>query len=286
MLELQAGAYTLAGKVLRCPDWANQDAYLVVPAQQDRMFVAVLDGHGKHGRHVAGSVCGIFEQLAPGLLTLPRHQLSSALAQVFAIAQAALQRDELARYSGTTAVVAVVDVAQGCVTTAHVGNSRLMILGNSSEPSFKTMDHDVDGLEGARIFAHGGEVREVNQGGVPQRCVFKPGSQQPGLRISRSLGDLEAHTLGVLAEPTIHTDVPLRPGMALVAASDGLWCKLPRAAVASFANDCAPQDSARALVMEARARWPKNGDADDITAVVVKSIPGELDALAVAAAGA
>merc|ERR1719453_2734564 len=122
-------------------EWANQDAYLVVPAQRDRMFLAVLDGHGEHGRHVAGSVCGIFEQMAPGLLALGQPQLPSALAQVFAIAQAALERDELARFSGTTAMVAIVDVAAAVVTMAHVGDSRLMIIGPDAEAQFETLDH-------------------------------------------------------------------------------------------------------------------------------------------------
>lgn len=288
-LELQASAYTLAGRrTLRCArtglqqpqaaDWANQDAYLVVPARSDRMFLAVLDGHGEHGRHVAGSVCGIFEQMAPGLLALDIPQLPSAMAQVFAVVQAALERDELARFSGTTAVVAIIDVAAAVVTTAHVGDSRLMIVGSDAEAQFETLDH---------------KVRALGNCG-PSAATRRPAlqaSECPGLSVSRSLGDLEAHALGTRSEPTIHENVPLRPGMALVAASDGVWQKLPRAAVAALVGASESQDSARKLVSEARARWPQRGDADDITAVVVKSraVAAHMDPVTprgVAAAGA
>lgn len=288
-LELQASAYTLAGRrMLRCSrtglqqsqaaDWANQDAYLVVPAQRDRMFVAVLDGHGEHGRHVAGSVCGIFEQMAPGLLALGLAQLRSALAQVFAVVQAALERDELARFSGTTAVVAIIDVAAAVATTAHVGDSRLMIVGPDAEAQFETLDHKVRGLG------------NTGPSSAVRRSAFQA-SDCPGLSGSRSLGDLEAHTMGTRSEPTINENVPLRPGMALVAASDGVWQKLPRTTVAGIVSASEAQDSARRLVTEARAKWPQRGDADDITAVVVKSraVSSHTDPLTprgVAAAGA
>jgi len=269
-LELQASAYTLAGRKMR-QDWANQDAYLVVPANRDRMFVAVLDGHGQHGRHIAGSVCGIFEQMAPGLLSLPESQLPSALAQVFAVAQATLQRDELASFSGTTAMVAIVDVAAGVVTTAHVGDTRLLIVDSTGEAVFETRDHQIENDEEARIQACGGELRMIPHWSSTPRCSMYQGSEFDSISVSRSLGDLEGHNFGVLSEPTIYESIPLRPGMALVAASDGVWEKLPRSAVASAVSSVEPLDSARKVVLEARSRWPPRGDVDDITAVVVQS---------------
>merc|ERR1719271_228722 len=240
---------------LGAADWANQDVYLVVPAQRDRMFLAVLDGHGEHGRHVAGSVCAIFEQMAPGLLALSQPQLPSALAQVFAIAQAALERNELARFSGTTASVAVIDVAAAVVTTAHVGDSRLMIIGPDADTQFETLDHKaVDADQRARNIARDGDMRSQTNGSPSVTARASPGGQDspcPGLSVSRSLGDLEAHNLGILSEPTICEDVPLRPGMVLIAASDGVWQKLPRTAVASLVGASEPQDSARKVVLEA-----------------------------------
>lgn len=267
---------------MKCAEWTNQDAYLVVPAQKDRMFLAVLDGHGEFGSHIAGSVCGIFEQMAPGLLTLDGPQLPMALAQVFAIAQAALERDELARFSGTTAAVAIVDVASGSATTAHIGDSRLLIVSGDGEASFETADHICGYDQGSDWVPPCGAI-------IPEALVAVCGNEEgtrEGLPVSRSLGDLEAQSVGLLSEPTVHAEVPWLPGMSLVLASDGVWQRLSQGAVGRLVAQADPSTSARSLVVEARSKWPSRGDADDITAVVVKSMISGAGALPVAAAGA
>jgi len=287
-LGLQAGAYTMTGKKAGCPDWANQDAYLVVPAEWDRMFLAVFDGHGEFGSHIACSACGLFEQLAPGLLALPLAQLPDAFAQLFAVAQSALKRDPMAKLSGTTATAVVIDVAAGCLTSAHVGDSRLMMVSGDARVEFETLDHTVEGNEERRVLASGGDVRDLCHRGISARRVFLRGSDYPGLAMSRSLGDLDAHTVGVSAEPTIHDRVPFRSGSSIIVASDGVWEKLPRNVTCAMGvGNPDPAEASRSVVMEARSRWPVEGDTDDITTVVVRAVPSDRDgSFAVAAAGA
>lgn len=273
----------------------------MVPARQDRMLIAVLDGHGEYGTHVAGRVSSIFEQMAAGLLELPAHRLPAALVQVFAIAQAALQRDELARYSGTTAVLAIADVSAAIVTTAHVGDSRLSILVPGSAPDtleavFETEDHVITNEEAELIKSKGGEVLPLRTscgttaGSGLYRMLLNPecprtepvttSAVAPGppptsapveVTTSRSLGDLEAHARGITAAPTIHAGVPLREGMALVAASASMWAKFPKRPFLSLlSHSLGPPEAARQIVLEVRARCPAWGDADDVTAVVVR----------------
>lgn len=272
----------------------------MVPARQDRMLIAVLDGHGEYGTHVAGRVSSIFEQMASGLLELPAHRLPAALVQVFAIAQAALQRDELARYSGTTAVLAIADVSAATVTTAHVGDSRLTILVPGSAPDsleavFETEDHLITNEEAELIKSKGGEVLPLRTscgstaGSGLYRMLLNPeyatepltaSAVAPGppqtfspveVTTSRSLGDLEAHARGITAAPTIHAGVPLREGMALVAASASMWAKFPKRPFLSLlSHSLGPPEAARQIVLEVRARCPAWGDAEDVTAVVVR----------------
>jgi len=271
---LQAGAYTMTGNKTIFPNWSNQDAYLVVPADLDRMFIAVFDGHGEFGSHIACSVCGLFEQLAPGLLALPLVQLPDAFAQLFMLCQSILRRDPLAQFSGTTATAALIDIAVGVVTTAHVGDSRFMMVSPDARTEFETRDHTVDGDEERRILERGGDVRALCNGGVAARRVFRRGAQLPGLAMSRSLGDLEAHACGVIAEPTIHDRVPFRPGSSIIVASDGVWEKQPRNITSALGVSTSnPAEASRSVVLEARSRWPIVGDTDDITAVVVRAIP-------------
>ena len=47
---------------------------------------------------------------------------------------------------------------------------------------------------------------------------------QPGIAMSRALGDEEAQALGLRSDQDI-VDLPLPPGFVLVVASDGVWDK-------------------------------------------------------------
>merc|ERR1719272_861591 len=106
--------------------------------------------------------------------------------------------------------------------------------------------------------------------------------------MARVLGDAEANAVGVLAAPEVQP-VQLRPGCTVILASDGVWDQMPSTEVAerlaaSFARRGPPtpeltKQLAEEVVNEAQRRWLGAGgagaqpDVDDITAVVLHSIP-------------
>merc|ERR1711920_148245 len=121
--------------------------------------------------------------------------------------------------------------------------------------------------------ALGGEVRQSESGaGTPR--IFLRGQDFPGLAISRSLGDVHAHNIGVSAEASVSPDVELLPGSAVVIASHGVWHRVSRievaARVASAVAEDSPEDAAKDLVAKAQERWEQLGaDIEDATAIVV-----------------
>lgn len=265
----------MTGRKAHDPAWVNQDAYLVLPLGPSKVIVAVFDGHGAYGHLVAAKAREFFEQRGPGLMQMGDDHgaghIPDLLHRLFGLAHEAVDRTGLAEWSGTTAVVALIDVAAQVFTTAHVGDSRL-VLGCGSEVHFETADHVVDEAAERRVVAAGGDVRALTVSGVAARRVFLRGLEYPGLGMSRALGDTQAHAVGVLSEPTV-TNVRLAPGSAIILASDGVWEKVaPRTAaniVARRGGDASA--AAQALVTEARSRWLEDGgDIDDISAVVVQ----------------
>eukprot|EP00930_Biecheleria_cincta_P096796 TRINITY_DN88594_c0_g1_i1.p1 TRINITY_DN88594_c0_g1~~TRINITY_DN88594_c0_g1_i1.p1 ORF type:complete len:1030 (-),score=206.19 TRINITY_DN88594_c0_g1_i1:109-3198(-) len=283
--KLHVGADSLAGRKARVPNWTNQDWSLTLPLGPTRLLVAVFDGHGEQGHEISSSVGALFAHFASnvGLIAEERigtqsSRLPRALAQLFSLAQDGLRRGGLADWSGTTATVAVIDAEAGAVVSAHVGDSR-MVISHGNKVLFETVDHDVDDEAERRVAAAGGEVRRMTVSGIDARRVFFPGFDTPGLAMSRALGDLQACSIGVLAEPTVNTCLELADGSAIIVATDGIWEKVSpqEAAAITSAALAIDQDggggaalAARALVAEARSRWQADGgDIDDITAVVV-----------------
>jgi len=275
------GAYSLAGRKAIFTNWVNQDVHLVLPLGRHLLLACVFDGHGLNGHIVAGLISNVFEQhaaelfLPPGLEALPVDGHGPALAQLFRRAHEVLEgQEDLAGLSGSTATAAIVNATTGTLTTAFVGDSRLLLL-RGSEVAFETTDHTIGPKDVARVVACGGEVREnLTANDSPRHVVsriFIKGTNRPGLAMSRSLGDLEAHKIGTLAEPEIKTGLSFGQDDTLIIASDGVWEKIStQEALLVVGQD--PQEAVRSLVHEAHARWPhtSDGDVDDITAVVVR----------------
>jgi len=272
-LHLDVGSYALPGMKPGFADQVNQDVCLVLPIGSGRqLLVAVFDGHGKYGLEAATRASEMFAQAAPSFASATPEQLPAALGRVFGIAQSIFEQEEFAKSSGTTATAAVINTDTRSVTCAHVGDSALVI-ASGSKVDFETEDHDFDAGDAARCLARGGEVREFQTVLKPVRRIYAKGADYPALALARSLGDLDAHVYGVLAEPSVRDSVPFEEGNILIAASDGVWNAMSKATAVQIALAGSAEAAAQAIVFEAQGRWPKGDYVDDIAAVVVKAYP-------------
>jgi serine/threonine protein phosphatase PrpC len=257
-------------------------------------LLGVLDGHGPNGHHVAAHLKERFPaSLAEQSALMRAGDAEGALRASFAAVDASLRRATGIDidFSGSTAVVGLLDMARGCVTVGWTGDSRAVIGRRGAAPGAPsssaaasapfhavalTQDHKPDTpAEAARIAAAGGRVEQlVDECGrrVGPHRVWLRSAWTPGLAMSRALGDGVAHTAGVSSTPDI-TRHSLTPDDALlILASDGIWEFISNdEAVAMAAAAATPSAAASALATAAAARWVKEEDGvcDDITVIVL-----------------
>lgn len=276
------GCLQRSGEERKQTGLGKSDACLAVRLGDGGLLAGVFDGHGENGGIIARAIRDLVAQLAPELFGGDTGHSGDSLPDVFRrlfhVAHQGVVRGGLGDLSGTTATIVLIDTARGVLSYAHVGDSRLIVSSvDSVRVLCETTDHDVDGEEGRRILAAGGEVRERLVSGIAARRVFVPGQDFPGLAMSRALGDVQAHQLGVTADPTVAVDVPLPPGSAVTIGSDGIWDMLSAgeaAALVAAEVESGTGAAAAALVAEARGRWLRRGGyVDDVSAVVV-FLPG------------
>jgi len=191
-----------------------------------------------------------------------------------------------ARISGTTATVALLLPNPRCLVVAHVGDSRA-VLGTRRRDQRPaqwrvndlTRDHKPDlAEERARIEERGAQVLTVGTPPNTTTRVFTPFQTWPSINMSRSLGDLHAHTQGVSQTPDVSVLEQLwNPSLEeaiLVIASDGLWDVIDSGYAVETAARAVHHggDPAAALAKEAYERWNRRGlqggYTDDITVVV------------------
>lgn len=110
------------------------------------------------------------------------------------------------RYSGTTFIAAL--VIKKHLYMCNVGDSRAVLASKIKgrlREGLATKDHNPDNLrEGRRIRECGGRVSPlIDESGEPYgpHRVWNHDLTEPGLAMSRSLGDTRAHQLGVSSKP-------------------------------------------------------------------------------------
>lgn len=191
-----------------------------------------------------------------------------------------------ARTSGTTATVLLL-LPSRRLLAAHVGDSRA-VFGTRRRGSDRaqpwraielTRDHKPDlPDERQRIEDAGAQVVVVGCAPHSTHRVFTPHQSWPSINMSRSLGDLHAHTQGLssAAEANLVEQLwdPAMEEAVLILGSDGIWDVLDGLAAVELVAHARQQgnDPATVLSHEAYDRWNKRGlqggYTDDITVIV------------------
>lgn len=143
-------------------------------------------------------------------------------------------------------------------------------------------DHKPDvAQEQARIEASGGRVAKKGETG-PSR-IWNKKMTAPGLAMSRSLGDIYAHSLGCSSEADIYTQTLMGHDKMLILGTDGIFQHLSNEKVSDIAlpffekyeardSEKYANQAALAIVEEANQAWRSidpNGAIDDCTAIVI-----------------
>jgi serine/threonine protein phosphatase PrpC len=166
------------------------------------------------------------------------------------------------------------------VTGVNIGDSRV-ILGKEEAGRMVaqdiTFDHKPESpKEKERILACGGRVFAVEyDDGIdgPAR-VWLGHMDIPGLAMSRSLGDVVAHSAGVISEPEF-TEYELNPSTDkfIVVATDGLWEFISNQETVDFVEaQNTPADAVDVLVTEAATRWMHEEQVIDDTTIIVANL--------------
>jgi len=274
------GGYSKKGYAPYNAKKKNQDALIMAEDPKTRsLFVCVMDGHGEDGDKVSQNMKS---KLANYLF---KHKdfatdIKSAITDCVARCETEVVREPSIEtdFSGTTFTCFV--IRDNHCTLANIGDSRTTLGFRNEQGGVTalglTIDHKPDlPVEKARIEAKGGRVFAVEyDDGVdgPMR-VWLGHMDVPGLAMSRSLGDVVAHSAGVSSEPEFFEydfNPNGREDMIIVTASDGLWEFMSNQEVMDIAfTTTEPKYAVDRLITEANERWMKEEQVIDDTTVFV-----------------
>ena len=257
----------------------NQDAFFIKEnflKNNEYFYIGVCDGHGEFGHVVSNFV---INKLPAYIKDLSNESITSAFKKVNKEIYGNTKLDS--SMSGTT-VVSIV-LTPNNIQCVNLGDSRAALFKYDNGIYYcKNLSRDhkpAEADEARRIDLSGGRIKrcydEDHKRFVGPDRVWMKNKDEPGLAMTRSLGDKIAHNIGVSDEPEFKTFTYDGTEKYIIIASDGLWEYVSGDQCISivkpfYEEGLDAQEAALALVKEAFRRWKRKEVAiDDITVVVI-----------------
>jgi serine/threonine protein phosphatase PrpC len=257
----------------------NQDAFFIKEnflKNNEYFYIGVCDGHGEFGHVVSNFV---INKLPSYIKDLSNESITSAFKKTNSEIYGNSKLDS--SMSGTT-VVSIV-LTPNNIQCVNLGDSRAALFKYDNGIYYcKNLSRDhkpAEADEARRIDLMGGRIKrcydEDHKRFVGPERVWMKNKDEPGLAMTRSLGDKIAHNIGVSDEPEFKTFPYDGTEKYIIIASDGLWEYISGdqciAIVKPFYEEgLDAQEAALALTKEAFRRWKRKEVAiDDITVVVI-----------------
>ena len=257
----------------------NQDAFFIKEnflKNEEYFYVGVCDGHGEFGHVVSNFV---INKLPSYIKDLSNESITSAFKKTNNEIFSNSKLDS--SMSGTTVVSLV--LTPNNMLCVNLGDSRAALFKYDNGIYYcKNLSRDhkpAEADEARRIDLMGGRIKrcydEEHKRFVGPDRVWMKNKDEPGLAMTRSLGDKIAHTIGVTDEPEFKSFPYDGTEKFIIIASDGLWEYVSGDQCISivkplYEDGLDSQEAALALTKEAFRRWKRKEVAiDDITVVVI-----------------
>ena len=257
----------------------NQDSFFIEKDFLDspeHFFLGVCDGHGLHGHLISDFISNTLPQNihspTPQSITSGFLQTNSDLVTLSNID---------CNLSGSTCVSLLITLTS--ITCANVGDSRAVLAtcenGFYSSINLSRDQKPTENDEMKRILQYNGRIAqyfdEESRSFIGPKRIWLKNSDIPGLAMTRSFGDLIAHSVGVICEPEIGFYWFRGCEKFVIVASDGVWEFIDSEESVHivknfYENGMDASGAVNALVKEAYRRWRREEDIiDDITVIVV-----------------
>ena len=258
-----------------------QDTYCIMNKFQfDITYVAIYDGHGVTGRMASRLANMLIQQMliknaskikkykedcSLGNIMIEIHTFQRFFSQEFVKMQEVYHTGSVDFSQSGTCVIGIL-IIDDLILSINLGDSRAVI-GNIENKSSKdctisaleiSIDHKPSrDVEKARILKAGGRIEKVSIYGQEKGLerVWKADSEGFGIAISRSLGDLMAHNIGITCIPEVTFKYKEESDIFIVLGSDGVWDVMTSAEAICYVNDFKKENVAKGIVDECRGRW-------------------------------
>ena len=257
----------------------NQDSFFIKEKfleDENNFFLGVCDGHGEKGHIISQYVS---EKLPEYIKTINNDSIINEFRKI----NNEIYDNKIieSKMSGTT--VSSLIITPEKILSINLGDSRSSLFKfENGLYSYKNLTRDhkpSEKDESLRIINNNGRIKRCYDEDLkkylgPERVWLK-NKEEPGLAMTRSIGDKIAHSIGVIDEPEFKMHEFDGNEKFIIIASDGIWEYLNgddciKIVKKFYEEDYSVDKASFALVKEAFDKWKrKEVTIDDITVIVI-----------------
>jgi len=275
--KIRIGACTKAGCSGPGIVKTNQDAYFIKEDfLNNNIFLGVCDGHGIKGEIISNYVK---KKLPVYTTDINNESISNSFKKINSeiYSNKNLESD----MAGTTVVSLIITADK--IICPNLGDSRAVLFKYETGLYFcKNLSRDhkpSEPEENRRIINNNGRIKKIYDEDLkkyvgPDRVWLK-NKEEPGLAMTRSIGDKIAHSIGVSDEPEIKIFEYDGSEKIAIIASDGIWEYMTgedclKIIKPFYEDNKDVEEASYSLVKEAFRKWKrKESIIDDITVILV-----------------
>ena len=257
----------------------NQDAFFIKEKfldNENNFFFGICDGHGEKGQIISQYVS---EKLPEYINNIKHDNITNEFKKINN--EIYENKNIESDMSGTT--VSSLILTSSKIISINLGDSRSCLFKYENDAyTFKNLTRDhkpSQNEESQRIINNNGRIKrfydEQHKKYIGPERVWLKNKEEPGLAMTRSIGDKIAHCIGVIEEPEFKIYEYDGNEKFIIIASDGIWEYLNGddciKIVKNYYEDNYDVEKASfSLVKEAFDKWKrKEVTIDDITAIVI-----------------
>ena len=255
----------------------NQDAYFIKEDfLNNYIFLGVCDGHGIKGEMISNYVT---KKLPIYTTDINNESISNSFKKINS--EIYSNKNMESDMAGTTVVSLIITADK--IICPNLGDSRAVLFKFENNLYFcKNLSRDhkpSEPEENRRIINNNGRIKKIFDEEIkkyvgPDRVWLK-NKEEPGLAMTRSIGDKIAHSIGVTDEPEIKSFEYDGSEKFAIIASDGIWEYMSgedclKVIKPFYEGDGDVEEASYSLVKEAFRKWKrKESIIDDITVILI-----------------
>ena len=270
---------TLAGYTSSGEKKINQDNFFIEKNfldEKDQFFIGICDGHGEQGHLISSYI----SKCLPNFLADTSDK--SIISSFISLNQNIVQNSKIdCSLSGSTCTSIILN--QEKIISLNLGDSRTVLARNENGKYIAvnlSTDHKPNiKEERKRILINGGRIKpfydDKTKKFIGTDRIWIREDDLPGLAMTRSFGDIIAHSVGVISQPEIKRYEFNGNEKFIILASDGIWEYITSQECVNIIKDFYEKNldaigAIHYIMNEAFNRWKKYDEIiDDITIILI-----------------